>query len=134
MRPFLTRHEYSFFTIDPSKEKEAYTSMRTKALNEDFLWKGTIQRANYRTMQQPPMDLPKINSLTGKPYPTNDRIHDELCHKTHEMSCQYWEGEKKRRQAYREKHTIHVDPMTNEERIFNKIWKLTRSGAVPCTH
>ena len=107
--------------------------MRTKAFNEDFLWKGTIQRANYRTMQQPPMVLPKINSLTGIPYPTKDTIHDEICRKTHEMSCQYWEGEKKRRQAYREKHTIQVDPMTNEERIFSKIWKLTRSGAVPYT-
>ena len=105
--------------------------MRTKALNDEFLWKGTIQRANYPTIQQPPMVLPKINSLTGIPYPTKDTIHDEICRKTHEMSSQYWEGEKKRRQAYREKHTIHVDPMTSEERVFSKIWKLTRSGEMP---
>lgn len=100
--------------------------MRTKALNDEFLWKGTIQRANYPSIQQPPMVLPKINSLTGKPYPTNDTIHDEICRKTHEMSCQYWEGEKKRRHAYREQHRI-IDSC--DDKIFSKIWN--RSGEMP---
>jgi hypothetical protein len=53
------------------------------------------------------MDLPKINSLTGKPYPTKDSIHDEVCKRGYVISCQYWEGERKRREAYREKHRMY---------------------------
>lgn len=81
--------------------------MRLRALNEDFLWKGAIQRANYPPpYRRDDMDLPKINSLTGKPHPTNDSIHDEVCKRSFAISCEYWEGERKRREAYREKHRI----------------------------
>jgi hypothetical protein len=79
--------------------------MRTKAFNEHMLWKGTIQRANYPVLQQPPMDLPKFNTLTGKPHPSNDRIFDEICEKTTAMSREYWLGERLRREAYRAQFT-----------------------------
>jgi hypothetical protein len=78
--------------------------MKTKAFNEDFLWKGAIQSANWPApVQREPMDLPKINRLTGKPHPTNDMIFDEICEKTAAMSSQYWFGERLRRAAYRER-------------------------------
>ena len=78
--------------------------MKTKALNEDFLWKGKIQRAKYPApVQRELMDLPKYNSLTGTPHPENDRFHDEISKKSAAMSRQYWFGERLRREAYRER-------------------------------
>ena len=87
------------------KEFRSYIGrMKTNAFNEDFLWKGAIQRANWPApVQQPPMNLPKINSLTGKPYATNNRVFDEICEKTAAISRQYWFGERARRAAYRER-------------------------------
>jgi len=75
--------------------------MKTKPLNEEFLWKGAIQRANYPPFQLPPMDLPKYNTLTGKAHPINNTIFDEICAKSAEMSRDYWAGERLRREAYR---------------------------------
>lgn len=85
--------------------------MITKALNEEFLWKGKLQQNKHTTLQynRPPMILPKINSLTGKPYPTKDTIHDEICMGSYEISCKYWEGLKHRMDAYRKKNTVYIE-------------------------
>jgi len=83
--------------------------MRLRALNEDFLWKGRIQRAEYAEPKpKPPMLLPEFNSLTGKACRINDFIHDDICKRWNNISSDYWKGEKIRREAYREKHTIRV--------------------------
>jgi hypothetical protein len=83
--------------------------MRLRALNEDFLWKGRIQRAEYAEPKpKPPMLLPEFNSLTGKACRTNDFIHDDICKRWNTISSDYWKGAKIRREAYREKHTIRV--------------------------
>jgi hypothetical protein len=50
------------------------------------------------------MDLPRINSLSGRPYPTKNSLHDEQCLSAYEMSKNYWAGERLRRKAYREKN------------------------------
>lgn len=75
--------------------------MLTKPFNEDFLWKGKMQRA-HPPPTQPPMYLPKVNALTGKPYPTRYSLHDEQCLSAYKISMDYWAGERKRRQAYRD--------------------------------
>lgn len=76
-----------------------------KPFNEAFLWKGKIQRANYpNPTPKPPMDLPRINTVTGKPYPTKNSLHDEQCLSAYAISQNYWAGERQRRQAYREKY------------------------------
>ena len=74
-----------------------------KPFNEAFLWKGKIQRANYPSpTQKPPMDLPRINTVTGKPYPTKNTLHDEQCLSAYVISQNYWASERLRRKAYRE--------------------------------
>ena len=84
--------------------------MRLRALNEDFLWKGRIQRAEYAEPKpKPPMLLPEFNSITGKACRINDFIHDDICKRWNNISSDYWKGEKIRREAYREKHRIKRD-------------------------
>ena len=99
--------------------------MLTKPFNEAFLWKGKIQRAHYpKPIPKPQMDLPGVNPLTGKPYPTNDTLHDEQCLSAHEISQNYWASERQRRHAYREKHAgppPPPEPREPEERIYTKI-------------
>ena len=97
----------------------------TKPFNEAFLWKGTLQRANYPSpAMKPPMDIPGVNPLTGKPHPTNDALHDEQCLSAYVMSQNYWAGERERRKAYREKNAgppPPYPPREPEERIYTKI-------------
>jgi hypothetical protein len=81
----------------------------TRALNEEFLWKGAIQRANYRRLEQPQMDLPKFNTLTGKAHDMNKTIFDEICAKSAEISRDYWAGARARQEAYRARNRI--DPL-----------------------
>lgn len=101
--------------------------MLTKPFNEAFLWKGTIQRAGYpNPTLKNSMDIPGANPLTGKPYPTNDTLHDEQCLSAHDISQNYWASERQRRQAYREKHAGPpplIPPRQLEERIYTKICK-----------
>ena len=73
--------------------------MLTKPLNEHLLWKGAIQRANYPApVEKPPI---YVNTKRNYHYLTNHY----MAKKTIEMSRQYWEGEKLRRKAYRERQT-----------------------------
>jgi hypothetical protein len=101
--------------------------MLTKPFNEDFLWKGTIQRARYpNPTLKNSMCIPGANSLTGKPYPTNDRLHDEQCLSAHLISQNYWASERSRREEYRAKHAgppPSPPPREPEERIYTKICK-----------
>jgi hypothetical protein len=73
----------------------------TRPLNEHLLWKGAIQRANYKKPAlKPPMILPKINALTGKEMdPPN--IHEEMNRIYSAYSKWYWAGVEVRKLAYR---------------------------------
>jgi hypothetical protein len=84
--------------------------MKAKALNEDFLWKGKIQRARYPApMQREPMDLPKYNTLTGTSHPENNTIHEKISKMSAMISRDYWFGERLRREAYRARMKIGGD-------------------------
>ena len=80
-----------------------------RPFNEEFLWKGTIQRANYpKPFVRPDMDLPKINSLTGKPYAAD---YEYIYKKTDETSRRYWEGVNKRKEIYRIENKQETKPL-----------------------
>jgi hypothetical protein len=74
----------------------------TQPFNEDLLWKGKMQLANYPPpMLQPPMNLPQVNSLTGKPIFILD-INTELNRSYATYSQKYWQGVEHRKRLYRE--------------------------------
>ena len=75
----------------------------TRPFNEQILWKGAIQRANYpKTTRKPPMNLPEINWLTG--YPMNQPNHSKEMNVAYAAySRQYWLGVEERKQAYRKR-------------------------------
>ena len=77
--------------------------MLTKPLNENLLWKGEIQKANY----PPPVCKPdmrcftKINSLTGTIIKGQEPIYKDLQKKQNFDSYLYWLGVEERKQIYR---------------------------------
>ena len=79
--------------------------MRLPALNENRLWKGQLQKNHYPSLLQPPMIVPKVNSLVGGSYPIKDRIHEEMCKSWEEISRKYWIGARKRMAEYRRRNT-----------------------------
>ncbi|NDB83853.1 MAG: hypothetical protein EB127_14180 [Alphaproteobacteria bacterium] len=52
-------------------------------------------------LQQPPMILPKINSLTGHYIPEKPSIHDQMNYRYSLYSKAYWEGVRERQREYR---------------------------------
>jgi len=104
--------------------------MRTKPFNEDFLWKGKLQRAEYASpVPKAPMNLPKINTHTGKPYPTKYSLHDEQCLSGYEISKKYWTAEMKRREAYREKNRLSLEvpvPIETPPILYESIFRLAQ--------
>ncbi len=85
------------FLHRPTRKK-----MITKPLNEHMLWKGKIQEANYtKPLVKPPMKLPEINSLTGKP--KKQDIHSEINRNYAIYSMNYWFGVKQRAALYRQR-------------------------------
>ena len=78
----------------------------TRPLNEHFLWKGAIQRANYpKSVAKPDMILPKICSLTGREINPPD-LHSEMNRAYAQYSYQYWLGVELRKQLYRDRNRI----------------------------
>jgi len=76
-------------------------NMLLKAFNEHLLWKGKLQISN-PTLIQPPMDLPKVNTLTGKPIaPSRPSLSEEREYRYAVYSAQYWEGVRERQRIYR---------------------------------
>jgi hypothetical protein len=79
--------------------------MLQKPFNESLLWKGQIQQNQKKsTISQPPMVLPKINSLTGHYAPQRPSIHEELLFRYSVYSAEYWRGVKERQRKYRILH------------------------------
>jgi hypothetical protein len=62
-------------------------------------WKRQL-RTYPGSKMQPPMKLPKVNTLTGRYTPENPSIHDELNFRYSQYSKQYWAGVKERQKKY----------------------------------
>jgi hypothetical protein len=79
----------------------------TRPFNEEYLWKGTIQIANYpEPSTKRPMILPIINLLTG--YVTDPRIKPDDMSKSYSIYSQkYWSDVEKRKRIYRENNRIY---------------------------
>jgi hypothetical protein len=67
---------------------------------ENYWWKTQLRRYNSTRLQQPPMILPKINSLTGHYIPEKPSIHDQMNYRYSLYSKWYWEGVKERQRQY----------------------------------
>ena len=83
--------------------------MLLKPFNEEILWKGKIQRYNSNPpLNQPPMDLPKVNPLTGnyRP-PTRPSISEEIEYRYSLYSAKYWQGVKERQRQYRIEQVVN---------------------------
>jgi len=75
--------------------------MPLKALNEERLWRSSIQRANYPVaVLKPQMHLPEINSLTGKPVHCD--LHAAINESYAKYSENYWYGVALRNRLYRD--------------------------------
>ena len=60
-----------------------------------------MQPGAVRRLEQPQMDLPKFNTLTGRSEHLNRAVFEEVCVKSAQISRDYWAGERVRREAYR---------------------------------
>ena len=75
-----------------------------RPFNEHALWQGKIQQANYPPNPlNPPMNLPKINSIVGGTIkdPSAPQIWEEINHSYTKYSTNYWSRVKERQQLYR---------------------------------
>ncbi len=68
---------------------------------ENYWWKNQLRRYKSTSYIQPPMILPKINSLTGHYIPEKPSIHDQMNYMYSLYSKWYWEGVKERQRQYR---------------------------------
>jgi hypothetical protein len=75
--------------------------MQQKPFNECLLWRGQLRKYGPHDLQQPPMILPRINSLTGRYVPDRPSIHDEMNYRYSLYSKAYWTGVKERQKLYR---------------------------------
>ena len=69
--------------------------------DEVHWWKTQLRTYKSKEKRQPPMVLPKVNSLTGRYVPVGPSIHDELNFRYSQYSKAYWAGVKERQKAYR---------------------------------
>jgi hypothetical protein len=65
------------------------------------LWIAQLRKYESKTKKQPPMVLPRVNSLTGHYVPVGPSIHDELNYSYSQYSKSYWAGVRERQKAYR---------------------------------
>jgi hypothetical protein len=81
--------------------------MFSRPFNEELLWKGCIQRANYPDpVRKPPMELDQVNSLTGHRTKEILNIYKKVNASYELYSRKYWEGVEKRKKEYRQKNSI----------------------------
>jgi len=80
----------------------------TTPLNLHLLWSSKMPA--HKRLNQPPMDLPKINSLTGVPYKVSPSISDQLNAKTQIESAAYWAGVNARKILYRNNRDLYRRP------------------------
>ena len=91
-----------------------------RPFNEEMLWKGKIQKANYpeaTPKPKPPMDLPKINTIVGGTIkdprkPIWEGINDSY----KSYSSDYWAGVRVRNLIYRYRQQFSSSPSHSEKR------------------
>jgi hypothetical protein len=66
----------------------------------DEVWKQQLRMYKSNIKRQPPMLLPKINTLVGRYTAVRPSIYDELNYKYSQYSKSYWEGVKQRQKEY----------------------------------
>ena len=89
--------------------------MPCQPLNKHLLWKSSMERSQHPAkLCQPPMNLPKINSLTGHYKEEFPPIRDQLFAKTANESIAYWRGVEHRKLLYRIQSVF--DPSRDKER------------------
>jgi hypothetical protein len=76
------------------------------AIYDEIHWWKTQLRKYGGSKVQPPMKLPKVNSLTGRYTPSCPSIHDEMNFRYSQYSKSYWEGVLIRQKAYLVKKSI----------------------------
>jgi len=79
-----------------------------RPFNEDALWQGAIQRANYppSRLTLPPMILPKISQNGGTVKdPTAPPIWEQITQSYTKYSKNYWSGVKRRQEVYRRENS-----------------------------
>jgi hypothetical protein len=69
--------------------------------DEVHWWKTQLRTYKSKEKKQPPMILPKVNSLTGRYVPDRPSIHDEMNFRYSQYSKNYWTGVLKRQKEYR---------------------------------
>jgi hypothetical protein len=70
------------------------------AVYDEVHWWKTQLRTYKGSKIQPPMKLPKVNSLTGRYVPVGPSIHDEMNFRYSEYSKAYWAGVLVRQKQY----------------------------------
>ena len=72
-------------------------------IDEVHWWKRQLRTYKSKEKRNPPMVLPKVNSLTGRYVPVGPSIHDEMNFRYSQYSKTYWKGVLKRQKEYRAK-------------------------------
>lgn len=76
----------------------------TRPFNEHLLWKSKMERSKYIpfqvTRQNPPMELPEVNSIVGGTV-YNSQIYEDICKSYEAYSAAYWRGVRHRQAEYR---------------------------------
>lgn len=76
--------------------------MQSRPYNPSRLWQSTAEKSQQaKPIQQPPMVLPKVNSLTGIYKSPSPSIHDERVEKNRIDSLLYWSQVNYRKALYR---------------------------------
>lgn len=70
------------------------------AVYDEVHWWKTQLRKYEGAKMQPPMVLPKVNSLTGRYVPVGPFIHDEMNFRYSQYSKAYWAGVLIRQKQY----------------------------------
>jgi hypothetical protein len=63
-------------------------------------WKQGLRMYKSNTKRQPPLLLPKINTLVGRYTEVRPSVHDEMNFRYSQYSKSYWEGVKERQKEY----------------------------------
>lgn len=74
--------------------------IKTSMAYDEVYWWKTQLRNYVGSRVQPPMKLPKVNTLTGHYVPVGPSIHDELNFRYSQYSKSYWAGVRERQKAY----------------------------------
>jgi len=107
--------------------------MPTRPFNEECLWKSKMERTGIlkkRSLEQPPMTLPIINSHTGGTKPDDNDIHGDRVKRNAYNSAVYWAGVNERKAAYRIKYKFPLDEQAYFAEQFESTLGLEKGGYI----